>query len=45
MITDKLTSYGAAKKDMTLSVDHRQPKGLTTGRRTPFSRHDDESGS
>ncbi|WP_424140549.1 hypothetical protein [Roseomonas chloroacetimidivorans] len=28
MITDKLASYGAAKKDMMLSVGHRQHMGL-----------------
>lgn len=28
MITDKLPSYGAARKDMGLKVEHRQHKGL-----------------
>jgi len=28
MITDKLASYGAARKQMRLSIDHRQHKGL-----------------
>src|SRR5215213_5248050 len=28
MITDKLTSYGAAKKDLLPGVEHRQHKGL-----------------
>ena len=28
MITDKLPSYGAARKDMALKVEHRQHKGL-----------------
>jgi putative transposase len=28
MITDKLKSYGAARKDMGLGIDHRQHKGL-----------------
>jgi putative transposase len=28
MITDKLASYGAAKKDVMPSVEHRQHKGL-----------------
>ena len=28
MITDKLKSYGAARKDMGLRVEHRQHKGL-----------------
>ena len=28
MITDKLGSYGAARKDMGLKFEHRQHKGL-----------------
>jgi putative transposase len=28
MITDKLASYGAARKQMRLSIEHRQHKGL-----------------
>ena len=28
MITDKLKSYGAARKDMGLEIEHRQHKGL-----------------
>ena len=28
MITDKLKSYGAARKDMGLKIEHRQHKGL-----------------
>jgi transposase-like protein len=28
MITDKLASYGAAKKDILPGVEHRQHKGL-----------------
>jgi putative transposase len=28
MVTDKLGSYGAARKDMGLSIEHRQHKGL-----------------
>jgi transposase-like protein len=27
MITDKLKSYGAARKDMGLGIEHRQHKG------------------
>ena len=27
MITDKLASYGAARKQMRLPIDHRQHKG------------------
>jgi putative transposase len=29
MITDKLKSYGAARKDMGLRIEHRQHKGLS----------------
>ncbi len=28
MITDKLGSYGAARKEMDLTIEHRQHKGL-----------------
>lgn len=28
MITDKLGSYGAARRDMGLGIEHRQHKGL-----------------
>lgn len=28
MVTDKLTSYGAAKKEILPTVEHRQHKGL-----------------
>lgn len=28
LITDKLASYGAAKKEITLGVEHRQHKSL-----------------
>ena len=40
MITDKLASYGAAKKEITPGVEHRQHKDLTTGRRTRTSRRE-----
>lgn len=30
MITNKLKSYGAARKDMGLGIDHRQHKGLNS---------------
>ena len=33
MITDKLRSYGAAKRQIMPSVEHRSHKGLTTGPR------------
>ena len=46
MITDKLRSYGAAKRGIMPSVEHRSHKGLRiTGRRIPTNRPDDESGS
>jgi putative transposase len=41
MITDKPTSYGAAKKAVMPSVERRQHKGLKTVRRTRISPHDD----
>lgn len=28
MVTDKLVSYGAARREMSLSIEHRQHKGL-----------------
>jgi hypothetical protein len=31
MITDKLASYGAAKREVMPSVEHRQHKGLVWG--------------
>jgi putative transposase len=44
MITDKLASYGAAKKEITPGVEHRQHKGSTIGRRTRTSQRDRASG-
>ena len=44
MITDKLASYGAAKKEITPGVEHRQHKGSTIGRRTRTSQRDGASG-
>ncbi len=44
MITDKLASYGAAKREVMPSVEHRKHKGSTTGRRTRTSPRDGESG-
>lgn len=41
MITDKLTSYGAAKRDVMRAVEHRRHKGL----KTRTSPRDDGSGS
>jgi putative transposase len=34
MITDKLGSYGAAKRNMMSGVEHRQHKGLNNRKRT-----------
>jgi putative transposase len=45
LITDKLKSYTAAKREIIPGVEHRQHKGLTTGQRIPTSRRDGESGS
>jgi len=44
MITDKLASDGAAKRDVMPGAEHRQHKGLTTERRIRTSRGADESG-
>jgi len=33
MITDKLASYGAAKREVMPSIEHRQHKGLKTERK------------
>jgi putative transposase len=44
MITDKLASYLAAKKDLMPGVEHRRHKGLNHRARIRTSRHDDESG-
>ena len=43
MITDKLPSYGAAKREAMPGVEHRQHKGLNNRARTS-NRPDDESG-
>ena len=45
LITDKLKSYAAAKREIMPGVEHRQHKGLNTGPKTPINRPDDESGS
>jgi hypothetical protein len=44
MITDKLASYPAAKKDLMPGVEHRRIRGSTKGPRTRTSRPDDASG-
>jgi putative transposase len=44
MITDKLASYGAAKREVMPGIEHRQHRGSTTERKTRTSRRADESG-
>jgi putative transposase len=44
MVTDKLRSYEAAKRELMPGVEHRRHRGSTTGRRTRISRRDDENG-
>jgi putative transposase len=43
LITDKLVSYGAAKKEITPGIKHRQHKGSTIEQRTRISRRDGEN--
>jgi len=44
MITDKLASYGAAKREVMPGIEHRQHKGLNNRAETRTSRRADESG-
>ena len=44
MMTDKLRSYGAAKRKILPGVEHRQSRYLNNGRRFRTSRPDDENG-
>jgi putative transposase len=44
LVTDKLKSYAAAKREIMPGVEHRQHKGLNN-RAEPINRPDDESGS
>jgi putative transposase len=44
MITDKLASYGAAKREVVPGIEHRQHKGLNNRAETRISRRGDESG-
>jgi putative transposase len=44
MITDKLASYGAAKREIMPGVAHRQYEGLNNRAENSHSRHADESG-
>ena len=45
MITDKLKSYAAAKKELLPGVEHRQHKGLNNRAEIPTNPPDDENGS
>ena len=45
LITDKLRSYAAAKREIMPGVEHRQQKASTIGPRIRTNRRDDESGS
>jgi putative transposase len=45
MITDKLASYGAAKREVMPSIEHRQHKGLNNRVENRTSRRADESGT
>ena len=45
LVTDKLKSYAAAKREIMPGVEHRQHKGLNNRAETPINRPDDESGS
>ena len=44
LVTDKLKSDAAAKREIMPGVEHRQHKGLKTVRKTPINRPDEESG-
>ena len=44
MVTDKLASYGAAKREVMPDVEHRRQRASTTGPRIRTSRRDDENG-
>ena len=41
MITDKLASYGAAKREIMPVIEHRQHKGLAIEQKTAINRPDD----
>lgn len=44
MVTDKLKSYGAAKRDVMPGVEHRQHKGINNRAENSHQRPDDASG-
>jgi putative transposase len=43
IITDKLRSYGAAKRDVMLAIEHRSHKASTTVRKIPICRCENEN--
>jgi putative transposase len=45
LVTDKLKSYAAAKREIMPGVEHRQHKGLNNRAENSINRPDDESGS
>ena len=45
LVTDKLKSYAAAKREIMPGVEHRQHKGLNNRAETSINPPDDESGS
>lgn len=45
VITDKLRSYNAAKREIMPTVEHRSHKGLNNRARIPISQSDDKNGS
>ena len=45
LVTDKLKSYAAAKREIMPGVEHRQHKGLNNRAENSHQRPDDESGS
>jgi hypothetical protein len=45
LITDRLRSYAAAKREIIPGVEHASIKASTIGQRIRTNRRDDESGS
>lgn len=43
MVTDKLKSYAAARREIMPGVEHRQHKGINNGQRTRINRPDGEN--
>ena len=44
LVTDKLKSYTAAKREIMPGVEHRQHKSLNNRAKIPINRPDDASG-